>query len=168
MIQEPTFRTDGLLSARLLFFVVVICIYFFRFVFVFFIHIFPFGYYSTAHALYIEILSIWKAKRALKSQDDRLSPRNSTRELRKFAGSRTSFDGTAWTPCSRSSTPVMVPADIFVHILFLGSENVNLEYLVTVVTGNLKGAGTNASVSLVIKGVNYVALRILRRHSITS
>ena len=62
----------------------------------------------------------------------------------------------------------MVPADIFLHILFLGSENVKLEYLVTVVTGNLEGAGTNASVSLVIKGANYVALRNLRRHSITS
>ena len=62
----------------------------------------------------------------------------------------------------------MAPADIFVHILFLGSENVELEYPVTVVTGNLEGAGTNASVSLVIKGENYVALRNLRRHSITS
>ena len=62
----------------------------------------------------------------------------------------------------------MAPADIFVHILFLGSENVKLEYLITVVTGNLEGAGTNASVSLVIKGANYVALRNLRRHSITS
>ena len=63
----------------------------------------------------------------------------------------------------------MAPADIIVHILFLGSENVELEYhLVTVVTGNLEGAGTNASVSLVIKGANYVALRNLRRHSITT
>ena len=54
----------------------------------------------------------------------------------------------------------MAPADKIVHILFLGSENVELEYhLVTVVTGNLEGAGTNASVSLVIKGANYVALR---------
>ena len=42
--------------------------FFFRFVFVFcfFIHIFPLGYYSTVHALYIEILCIWKVKRALK------------------------------------------------------------------------------------------------------
>lgn len=38
------------------------------------------------------------------------------------------------------------------YIISADSENEKVTYLITVATGSLKGAGTNASVSLVIKG----------------
>ena len=37
-------------------------------------------------------------------------------------------------------------------LLTSGGEKMTSEYLITVVTGNRKGAGTDASVSLVMKG----------------
>lgn len=40
----------------------------------------------------------------------------------------------------------------FLNIIAADSENETVRYLITVATGNLKGAGTNGSVSLVIKG----------------
>ena len=36
--------------------------------------------------------------------------------------------------------------------IFLGSAKERIEYMVTVVTGDRKGAGTDATVSLAIKG----------------
>lgn len=46
----------------------------------------------------------------------------------------------------------------YFSVIASGTEKMTSDYLITVITGNRKGAGTDASVSLVIKGcVSYIA-----------
>ena len=52
----------------------------------------------------------------------------------------------------------MQKLDIFLVLIYFIIEEKKAEYLITVVTGNKEGAGTDASASVVIKGTEILLL----------
>ena len=52
----------------------------------------------------------------------------------------------------------MQKLDIFLVLIYFITEEKKAEYLITVVTGNKEGAGTDASASVVVKGTEILFL----------